>query len=72
MRHTNIDFNSQLHSGKKFTWEELSNHNKADDAYIAVRGNVYDITNFIEKHPGGKDILLLAAGRDATQVYLII
>jgi len=50
----------------------LSNHNKADDAYIAVRGNVYDITNFIEKHPGGKDILLLAAGRDATQVYLII
>ena len=32
--------------------------------------NVYDITNFIERHPGGEDILLFAAGRDATQVYL--
>lgn len=53
---------------KKFTWEELSKHNKSDDAYVAIRGNVYDITKFIKHHPGGEDILLFAAGRDATQV----
>ncbi|CAI2163869.1 10968_t:CDS:10 [Funneliformis geosporum] len=57
------------HPCKKFTWEELANHNKADDAYVAVRGNVYDITNFIKRHPGGEDILLFAAGRDATQAF---
>ncbi|CAH1760953.1 8395_t:CDS:10 [Entrophospora sp. SA101] len=54
---------------KKFTWEELSKHNKSDDAYVAIRGNVYDITNFIKYHPGGEDILLFAAGRDATQAF---
>ncbi|GBC06134.1 hypothetical protein RclHR1_06640012 [Rhizophagus clarus] len=69
MRHTNVDSNSQLRSGKKFTWEELAQHNKADDAYVAIRGSVYDITNFIKKHPGGEDILLFASGRDATQAF---
>ena len=69
MHDTKVGSNSQLRSGKKFTWEELASHNKADDAYVAVRGNVYDITNFIKRHPGGQDILLFAAGRDATQVY---
>ncbi|CAG8615962.1 4596_t:CDS:10 [Cetraspora pellucida] len=65
MRYATIENNS----GKKFTWEELAKHNKPDDAYVAVRGNVYDITNFIERHPGGDDILLLAAGRDITQAF---
>ncbi|CAG8697317.1 16590_t:CDS:2, partial [Acaulospora morrowiae] len=55
--------------GKKFTWEELAKHNTRDDAYVAVRGNVYDITNFIKNHPGGEDILLFAAGRDVTQAF---
>ncbi|CAG8446338.1 8031_t:CDS:10 [Cetraspora pellucida] len=65
MRYATIENNS----GKKFTWEELAKHNKPDDAYVAVRGNVYDITSFIERHPGGDDILLLAAGRDITQAF---
>ncbi|CAG8584421.1 3389_t:CDS:2 [Acaulospora colombiana] len=55
--------------GKKFTWEELSKHNTRNSAYVAVRGNVYDITDFIERHPGGEDILLFAAGRDVTQAF---
>lgn len=54
---------------KKFTWEELAKHNTRSDAYVAIRGNVYDITSFIARHPGGEDILLFAAGRDATQVF---
>jgi len=53
---------------KTFTWEELSKHNTPDDAYVAVRGSVYDITNFINRHPGGEDVLLMVAGKDATQV----
>ncbi|CAG8584270.1 7137_t:CDS:10 [Diversispora eburnea] len=56
----------QIHD-KKFTWEELAKHNTRDDAYVSIRGNVYDITGFITRHPGGEDVLLFAAGRDATQ-----
>ncbi|CAG8462371.1 12566_t:CDS:10 [Ambispora leptoticha] len=54
---------------KKFTWEELAKHNTPEDAFIAIRGNVYDITKFIKNHPGGEDILLLAIGKDATQAF---
>ncbi|KAG9303947.1 hypothetical protein G9A89_005857 [Geosiphon pyriformis] len=54
---------------KKFTWEQLAQHNKSDDAFIAIRGKVYDVTNFLKRHPGGEDILLLIAGKDATQPF---
>lgn len=30
---------------------------------------VYDVSKFLDRHPGGKDILLMAAGRDVTAVF---
>ncbi|KAK3742762.1 hypothetical protein QZH41_018975, partial [Actinostola sp. cb2023] len=30
---------------------------------------VYDVTKFIDRHPGGRDVLLMAAGRDVTMVF---
>ena len=30
---------------------------------------VYDVSSFIEKHPGGVDQLLLGAGRDVTVLF---
>ena len=32
-------------------------------AYIVLQEGVYDITKFIENHPGGKDKIMLAAGK---------
>ncbi|XP_065194552.1 delta(5) fatty acid desaturase A-like [Sycon ciliatum] len=54
---------------KEFTWEEVSEHNSADSAWVSVHGLVYDITNFVQSHPGGKEFILLAAGRDATDAF---
>ena len=34
-----------------------------------IDGKVYDIGPFLEKHPGGADLLMLAAGRDATVMF---
>lgn len=51
------------------TTKELSRHNTPKSAWIAVRGKVYDITSYIARHPGGADVLLIAAGRDATTVF---
>jgi fatty acid desaturase/predicted heme/steroid binding protein len=53
----------------KFTWEDLSKLNRPHNAHVAVRGKVYDVSSFIEKHPGGVDQLLLGAGRDVTILF---
>ena len=37
---------------KIYTAEELSTHNKPDNLWLAVDGDVYDLTTFQEEHPG--------------------
>ena len=49
--------------------EELAKHSKAGDYFIALYGQVIDISNFISKHPGGEKILVANAGKDATQKF---
>eukprot|EP00435_Cladocopium_sp_Y103_P009540 s3661_g2.t1 len=51
------------------TQEEVAKHNKADDAWIIVDGDVYDVTKFAGVHPGGTQILLEYAGKDATEDF---
>ncbi|CAK9044296.1 unnamed protein product [Durusdinium trenchii] len=51
------------------TREEVQKHNKADDAWIIVDGDVYDVTKFAGVHPGGTQILLEYAGKDATEDF---
>lgn len=50
---------------KQFTYEEVSKHNSLDkNIWVTYKKNVYDITKFIQYHPGGKDKIMLAAGKD--------
>lgn len=51
------------------SWEELGKHNVKGDCWMAVRGKVYDVTSWVEKHPGGEDTIVLNGGRDATQLF---
>ncbi|KAK8089641.1 hypothetical protein PG997_004602 [Apiospora hydei] len=48
---------------------ELSRHNKKNDCWLAVHHKVWDLTDFVDEHPGGADILLQHAGTNATTVY---
>ena len=34
-----------------------------------IHGKVYDLAPFLDRHPGGADLLMLAAGRDATTLF---
>ena len=39
---------------------EISKHNSRDQlmAIVIIKGNVYDLTGFVNKHPGGGSIIL--------------
>ncbi|KAH8846902.1 hypothetical protein MCOR27_008124 [Pyricularia oryzae] len=48
---------------------ELSRHNSKSSCWIVIHGQVWDVTEFLELHPGGDRIILKSAGRDATPSY---
>ncbi|KAK1569625.1 cytochrome b2 [Colletotrichum navitas] len=48
---------------------DLGKHNKETDCWIAVHSKVWDITNFINEHPGGPSALLKCAGSNATRIF---
>ena len=50
---------------------EVSRHNRSDDAWIVVHGKVYDMTRWLERHPGGVKLLLNHAGEDATVSWML-
>jgi cytochrome b involved in lipid metabolism len=53
---------------ENFSLDEVSKHNKPNDAWVTFRNNVYDITEFINNHPGGS-IILKAIGKDLEDVW---
>ncbi|CAL5427232.1 unnamed protein product [Camellia sinensis] len=55
--------------GKVFTLAEVSEHNTPKDCWLVIDGKVYDVTKFLEDHPGGDEVLLSATGKDATDDF---
>ncbi|KKK14684.1 hypothetical protein AOCH_000802 [Aspergillus ochraceoroseus] len=54
---------------KLFSTQQISSHNTPDDCWIVVDNQVWDVTDFLDEHPGGSTIILKYAGRDATKAY---
>lgn len=54
---------------RKVSIEELGQHDKDTDTWIAINGTVWDITGFAEIHPGGPDIIQEYSGRDGSEPY---
>mmetsp|Transcript_11030 Transcript_11030/g.13950 ORF Transcript_11030/g.13950 Transcript_11030/m.13950 type:complete len:536 (+) Transcript_11030:152-1759(+) len=46
----------------------LAKKNTIDECWIAYEGNVYDVTKWLVKHPGGIRSIMSAAGSDASAV----
>ncbi|BDD56387.1 Cytochrome b5 domain-containing protein 1 [Monascus purpureus] len=49
--------------------QQISQHGSPEDCWIVVNDQVWDVTDFLEEHPGGSAIILKYAGRDATKAY---
>lgn len=51
-----------------FTVADVESHNTAKSCYVTLGKNVYDVTDFIDAHPGGGDLILEYAGKDITDI----
>jgi cytochrome b involved in lipid metabolism len=48
---------------------ELARHNTASDCWMILYGNVYDLTDYAQRHPGGARVVTNLAGIDGTSEY---
>ncbi|WYZ39992.1 hypothetical protein EsH8_IV_000333 [Colletotrichum jinshuiense] len=55
--------------GQEYTAKEVALHREADDCWMVIHGEVYDVTKYIHDHPGGADILVEAGGVDASEAF---
>ncbi|EPQ31973.1 uncharacterized protein PFL1_00171 [Pseudozyma flocculosa PF-1] len=61
-------------SRKMISMDEVEKHNALPEKggqglWVVIKGEVYDVTNFVDNHPGGRNIILKNAGKDVTDLY---
>ena len=54
---------------KRISRAEISENNNADSLWCIIDHRVYDLTDFVDAHPGGSVVLSQVAGQDATQAF---
>ncbi|KAL3650582.1 Cytochrome b5 isoform E [Castilleja foliolosa] len=54
---------------KAHAFEEVAKHNTVKDCWLVISGKVYDVTPFMDEHPGGDEVLIAATGKDATNDF---
>lgn len=52
-----------------FTPSEVAQHKTPESLFISIDGSVYDVTKFVDEHPGGAKILKRVGGKDASKQF---
>ncbi|XP_042196183.1 cytochrome b5 [Callorhinchus milii] len=54
---------------KYLTLEDVKCHNSCTSTWLVIHDKVYDVTKFLDEHPGGEEVLFEQAGGDATESF---
>ncbi|RXM29262.1 Cytochrome b5 [Acipenser ruthenus] len=54
---------------KYYSLEEVQQHNSCKSTWLIIHNKIYDVTKFLEEHPGGEEVLREQAGGDATESF---
>jgi cytochrome b involved in lipid metabolism len=52
-----------------YTWDEVQQHTSPGDLWLVIDRKVYDVSRWMDEHPGGPEVLLQEAGKDATNAF---
>ncbi|KAK4043887.1 hypothetical protein C8A01DRAFT_43257 [Parachaetomium inaequale] len=53
----------------EYTPDDVASHKAKSDNWMIIHGEVFDVSQYIEDHPGGAEVLAEAAGTDATEAF---
>lgn len=53
----------------QFTSEDVAKHNVPEDCWIVVRGDIYDVTTYIDKHPAQRRTITDYCGKESTTAF---
>ncbi|KFZ23995.1 hypothetical protein V502_01526 [Pseudogymnoascus sp. VKM F-4520 (FW-2644)] len=56
-------------SPNNLTRAEVAKHTTEDSTWLIIDHKVYDVTDFVDAHPGGEFVLKQVAGQDATEAF---
>ena len=56
-------------ASRSITLAEVEQHVAHGDLWLVIDGNVYDVSEYMDDHPGGGEIMLNAAGKDGTDDF---
>jgi len=54
---------------KKYSLEEVNKHISSESCWVIIHDKVYDMSKFLDEHPGGEEVLLEVAGKVATEPF---
>ena len=60
--------NTSSNTNQTFTLVEVQKHNQAGDCWMVIDKQVYDVTPYVDLHPGGPSIVQ-GCGKDATSLF---
>lgn len=52
-----------------YTLSQISTHDSATSCWSAINGNVYDLTDWVDRHPGGRMAILMICGKDGSPLF---
>merc|ERR1712039_1047319 len=65
--------NSLADAKPKITYQDLAQHKtRAQRTWVGLYGNIYDLTDYIDEHPGGAEAITDVAGIDGTEHFAAV
>ncbi|MCF7917590.1 hypothetical protein K9L27_01115 [Candidatus Gracilibacteria bacterium] len=58
-----------LTSAVSYSMDDIAIHNTKDNCWSSVNGEVYDLTSFVYRHPGGAASIIKICGMDGSDLF---
>lgn len=52
-----------------YAMADVATHNSGTSCWSAINGDVYDLTSWINQHPGGPQAILIICGKDGSAAF---